>query len=221
MNYTFHWNTVWNVKEALLKGALVTLELTITSMLLGAFIGVFIAFGKNSSRRLFVNISSSWIEVARNTPCLFQIYMIYFGLGQFGINVSSYLSVLIALTFNNAGYLAEIIRGGLKSIPATQMTAARSLGMKISNVYIYVILPQVFKVVYYPSTNQMMWALLNSSLGMVVGLSSDIAGVTSFEQARTFRAFEFFTAAAILYYAIAKLIMFLSKTLGKKIYGTD
>ena len=50
MNYTFHWNTVWNVKEALLKGALVTLELTITSMLLGAFIGVFIAFGKNSSR---------------------------------------------------------------------------------------------------------------------------------------------------------------------------
>ena len=90
MNYTFHWNTVWNVKEALLKGALVTLELTIASMLLGAFLGIFIAFGKNSSRKLFVNIASSWIEVARNTPCLFQIYMIYFGLGQFGINVSSY-----------------------------------------------------------------------------------------------------------------------------------
>ncbi len=216
MSYEPHWGTVWQARDALVEGARVTLELTVLSMAVGTALGVLLALARRSGHRNRILAASSWVEVARNTPCLFQIYMAYFGLGTFGIHLDSYSAVLVALIFNNAGYMAEIIRGGLDAIPSTQRAAALSLGMRSWQVYTYVILPQVLKIVYYPSTNQLMWALLNTSLGMTVGLQ-ELSGATAFQQSLTYRAFEFFTAAAVIYYLLAKLVMGLSRLIGLRV----
>ncbi len=119
-----------------------------------------------------------WVEIARNTPALFQIYMAHFGLGNFGIHLSPYTALLVGIAFNNAGYLAENFRGALKAIPDTQTRSGRSLGMTSMQTFRLIIMPQMLRVAFLPATNQMVWAILMTSLGVTVGMNTDLAGVT-------------------------------------------
>lgn len=219
-DYTFHWITVWNVFPEMLSAAVVTIEVAVISMIFGLIIAVFLSLGKDSKNELLRTPSVVWIELARNTPALFQIYMMYFGLGAFGIHLSPYIAVLAALTFNNAGYLAETLRGGFASIPITQISASRSLGMSQLQTYWHVILPQVLRKVYHPMTNQMIWAILMTSLGTLVGML-ELTGKTDQLQSLSFRTFEFYLVTAIMYFVIAKLVLFVSKLLSYKIFRGD
>ncbi|MBS7560188.1 amino acid ABC transporter permease [Pseudomonas sp. RC4D1] len=203
--YTFYWSMVWEKLPDLIAGAKTTLELTVLSMIIGTLLALVLSILRRQSSGIGLRVSASWIEVARNTPALFQIYMIYFGLGAIGLHLSSYMAMLIALSFNNAGFLAEIFRGGLQSIPKQQYVAARSLGMGAFKAYTHVVFPQLFRVVYFPYINQLNWALLNSSLGMVIGLR-ELTGATQAAQSESFRTFEFFIVAAVMYYVLSKLI---------------
>jgi hydroxyproline transport system permease protein len=205
-NYTFHWRPALRALPDMLAGALVTLEVALLSMLMGVILAVLLALARNSSIAPLRMVAWTWIEVARNTPALFQIYMAYFGLASIGLYLDSLPALLAGITFNNAGYLAETFRGGLRAIPATQTRAARSLGMGPVQAFVHVVLPQLFRIVFHPMTNQMVWAILMTSLGVVVGLNSDLTGVTQDLNVRTFRTFEFFAIAAVLYYLIAKLV---------------
>ena len=212
--YTFHWRPAFQALPQLLEGALVTLQLAVLSMLIGVALGVALALMRNSKSRVLNFVGAAWVEIARNTPALFQIYMAYFGLGQLGIHVSSFAALLAGITFNNAGYLAETFRGGLRAVPQTQERAARSLGLSAPAAFRLIVLPQMFRVVFYPMTNQAVWAILMTSLGVVVGLNSDLTGVTQELNVRTFRTFEYFAIAAMLYYLIAKIV-----TLGARLIG--
>lgn len=205
-NYTFHWRPALNALPQMLQGAVVTLQIAVLSMLIGIAIGVVLAVFSSSKNKLLYGIYATWVEVARNTPALFQIYMAYFGLGQLGIRLDSFLALLVGITFNNAGYLAETFRGGLRGVPATQTRAARSLGFNAFEAFYMITLPQMFRLVFHPMTNQMVWAILMTSLGVVVGLNSDLTGVTQDLNVRTFRTFEYFAIAAVLYYLIAKVV---------------
>jgi His/Glu/Gln/Arg/opine family amino acid ABC transporter permease subunit len=205
-NYTFHWRPALQALPQLLQGALVTLEIAVLSMLIGIAIAVCLAVMSGSQNRLARGFYATWVEIARNTPALFQIYMAYFGLGQLGIRLDSFLALLVGITFNNAGYLAETFRGGLRAVPATQDRAARSLGFSAFDAFRLITLPQMFRAVFHPMTNQMVWAILMTSLGVVVGLNSDLTGVTQELNVRTFRTFEYFAIAAVIYYIIAKVV---------------
>lgn len=218
--YTFHWITVWKVFPEMLSAAWVTLEVSVLSMVFGLILAIFLSLGKESDNEVFKSLSIVWIELARNTPALFQIYMAYFGLGAFGIHLSPYVAVLLALTFNNAGYLAETLRGGFNAIPATQMSASRSLGMTKFQAYRYIIVPQVLRLVYHPMTNQMVWSILMSSLGTLVGML-ELTGKTDQLQSLSFRTFEFYIVAAAMYYAIAKFVLVGSRLLSYKIFRGD
>ncbi|QQO16746.1 amino acid ABC transporter permease [Bradyrhizobium diazoefficiens] len=206
--YSFHWRPVFQALPDMLWGALVTLEIATLAMLVGTIIGLSLALFKRSESLLVSAVAATWVEIARNTPALFQIYMIYFGLGSLGIRIDSYWALLVGISFNNAGYLAETFRGGFKAVPDTQMRAARSLGMAAGQSMRLIILPQMFRVVYFALTNQMVWSILMTSLGVVVGLTSDLTGVTQELNVRTFRTFEYFLAAAVLYLLVAKTFTF-------------
>ncbi|WP_240233317.1 amino acid ABC transporter permease [Devosia lacusdianchii] len=213
-NYTFHWRPAFQALPQMLEGAVVTLQIAIISMIIGIVIGVLLALMSNSGSKTLRAIASTWIEVARNTPALFQIYMAYFGLGQLGIHLDSFAALLFGIAFNNAGYLAETFRGGLRAVPATQVRAARSLGFGPISAFRLIVLPQMFRAVFHPMTNQMVWAILMTSLGVVVGLNTDLTGVTQELNVKTFRTFEYFAIAAVLYYLIAKAV-----TLGARAFA--
>jgi polar amino acid transport system permease protein len=206
-NYTFQWRQAWRAMPQMLEGAVVTLQIAVLSMLIGVAIAVLLAAARDSRSRWLAAPATAWVEVARNTPALFQIYMAHFGLGSFGIYLSPYAALLAGITFNNAGYLCETFRGALRAIPPTQTRAARSLGMGAVQAYRLVVLPQMFRIAFLPTTNQMVWAILMTSLGVTVGMNTDLAGVTQDLNARTFRTFELFALAAVLYYVIAKIVM--------------
>jgi hydroxyproline transport system permease protein len=218
LNYTFHWRPALNALPDMLGGALVSLQIAVLSMVIGVIFAVFLALGRQSNNKLFYGFSTGWVELARNTPALFQVYMTYFGLGSFGIHLDSYVALLAGIAFNNAGYLAETFRGGLRAIPHTQTRAARSLGMSAPQAFRLIVLPQMFRIVFYPMTNQMVWALLMTSLGVTVGLNTDLTGVTQDLNVRTFRTFEYFAIAAIIYYLLAKLITLSSRLFAWRLF---
>jgi His/Glu/Gln/Arg/opine family amino acid ABC transporter permease subunit len=203
--YQFYWPIVWNALPELLAGVWVTVQLTALSFVLGTLIAMPMAVARQNGGGAAYRFSTAWVELSRNTPVIFQIYMIYFGLGAFHINIPSYAAVLAAITFNNAGYMAEIFRGGLAAVPRQQFSTSRSLGLTSFQSFVHVIFPQVFKIIFFAYVTQGIWGMLNTSLGMVVGLR-ELSGAAQYAQSVSFRTFEFFIVTAAFYYLIAKAL---------------
>ena len=210
VNYSFHWRPVFEALPDMLWGCVVTIEIVVLATVIGIVFGIALALARTRGGKVASGFALSWIEFGRNTPGLFQIYLAYFGLGSFGLHPNSYAALTAGIAFNNASYLAETFRGGLRAIPMTQTRAARSLGMSAPEAFRLVVLPQLFRVVYYPITNQMIFSVLMTALGLTVGLDTDLAGAQRFN-VLTYRTFEYFTVAAVLYYLIAKILMLASR----------
>ena len=217
MDYNFHWRPVFKSLPDLLEAGLVTLQVAALSMIAGIVIGLVLALMRMNGGHPLRWLAISWIELARNTPALFQLFFFGFGLGAFGLHLSPFWIVLSGLTFNNAGYLAENFRGGFQAVPETQLRAARSLGMTAVQAYTRIMIPQVLRIVYHPMTNQMVWAVLMSSLGMLVGFR-ELSGETQFFASRTFRIFEYFAVTAVIYYVIVKIILGASRLLAARLF---
>jgi lysine-arginine-ornithine-binding protein len=154
-----------------LYGAWLTAKLAILSLLLGLPIGLLLALARVQSSRLLKIPAAIYVEVMRGTPLLVQILFIYFVLPYFGIYLRAFTSGVIALTLNCAAYIAEIFRAGILSIDVGQMEAARSLGMTYSQAMRRIILPQTFRRVVPPLTNEGIALLKDSSLVSVIGLT--------------------------------------------------
>jgi polar amino acid transport system permease protein len=216
-DYNFHWRPVLRSLPDLLEAGLLTLQVAALAMVLGIVIGLVLALIRLKMKGPLRWLATSWIELARNTPALFQLFFFGFGLGAFGLHLTPYTIVLAGLTFNCAGYLAENFRGGFQALPQTQIRAARSLGMTATQAYTRIVIPQVLRMVYYPITNQMVWAVLISSLGMLVGFR-ELSGETQFFASKTYRIFEYFAVTAVIYYVIVKVILLASRLLAMKLF---
>lgn len=217
-SYTFQWKQAFARLPQMLDGALVTMEIALLSMALGILLAIMLTGFRLSGSKGLAGVAKTWVEIARNTPALFQIYMAHFGLAGLGLHLSPFLSLLVGITFNNAGYLAENFRGALKAIPDTQARAGRSLGMTARQAFGYIVLPQMLRISFLPMTNQMVWAVLMTSLGVTVGMNSDLYGVTQDLNALTFRTFELFALAGIIFYVIVKVIQLGATLLVRRLY---
>jgi hydroxyproline transport system permease protein len=218
LNYTFHWSQAFKALPRMLDGALVTLQIAVLSMIIGMACAMVLTLFRRSESRILRGIGNTWVEVARNTPALFQIYMAHFGLGSFGIHLSPYTALLAGIAFNNAGYLSENFRGALKAIPETQTRAARSLGMTPLQAFRMIVVPQMLRVAFLPMTNQMVWAILMTSLGVTVGMNMDLAGITQELNARSFRTFEFFALAAVIFYVMTKAVTLAARAIAWRMF---
>lgn len=216
--YTFQWKQAFARLPQMLDGALVTLQIALLSMALGILLAILLTVFRRSGSSILNAIATAWVEIARNTPALFQIYMAHFGVASFGIHLSPFTSLLIGITFNNAGYLAENFRGALKAIPDTQARAGRSLGMTPLQSFRYVVMPQMLRIAFLPMTNQMVWAILMTSLGVTVGMNTDLYGVTQDLNALTFRTFELFALAAVIFYVMTKTVQFGARLIAARMF---
>ncbi len=216
-DYNFQWRPVMRSLPELLDASLMTLQVAVLSMLIGIVLGLVLAVIRLRMRGPLFWGATAWVELARNTPVLFQLFFFGFGLGAFGWHLSPYMIVLAGLIFNNAGYLAENFRGGFQAVPDTQLRAARSLGMTVWQAYTRILVPQVLRIVYHPMTNQMVWATLMSSLGMLVGFR-ELSGETQFLASRTYRIFEYFAVTAVIYYVLVKFILLASRLMAMRLF---
>ena len=169
--FTFRWDILGAAIPQLAKGARLTVVLTLLSLLIGIPSGLIFALMRISPVVILKGIASVYVEIVRGTPLLMQIYVIYFVLPAVGIELSSFVAGVLALSLNAAAYISEIFRAGIESIDSGQMEAARSLGMDYPQAMINVILPQTVRRVLPPLTNEAVALLKDSSLVSVVALA--------------------------------------------------
>jgi His/Glu/Gln/Arg/opine family amino acid ABC transporter permease subunit len=213
----FRFRPVLENIDFMIQGVGITFSLSVLGFIFGSLIGIFIAFGRKSKINLIRIPSKAFIELVRNTPFLVHIYFFYFALGAIGINLPSYFSLLVALIIMNAGYMAEIIRGGIEVIKSEQIKSAEALGLSSWQVKRYVIVPPVLRVVLPPALNQFAITFLSSSLGVVVGVK-ELTWRADFLQARNFLSLESYLVAAVFYILVVKFTLVSSRYLDKRIF---
>lgn len=168
---TIRWDLLRSAGPLLLRGAVMTLWLTLLTLLLGIPLGLIIALVRLSPLRAARWLMVAYVEVIRGTPLLVQIFVIYFVLPALNVSLPQIAAAVLALSLNAGAYISEIFRGGIESIDAGQMEAARALGMDYSLAMRCVILPQTLRRVLPPLTNEAVALLKDSSLISIIGLA--------------------------------------------------
>lgn len=205
------WDMIWNYKELFIRGAWITLALTVVGYIGGIILGLFLGMGKLSKRKWIYYPSKYYVDFFRGTPLLVQILLIHLAIipAIFGHSLGYFVSGAIALLLNSAAYNAEIIRAGIQSIDKGQMEAARSLGMPNSVAMKQVILPQALRRMVPPLGNELIALLKDSSLVTVIA-ANDILYAGKVVAGAYNRFWEPYITVAILYllltYIFSKII---------------
>ena len=206
------WEWVWT----LAKGLPLTLQITFTCIAIGIVLGVLLALSRVYGGRLLRIICSVYIQFFRGTPLLVQLFIVYYGLPNWGIKLTALTSGILALGLNTAAYQAEYFRGAIQAVRGGQMLAARSLGMSLPQAIRYVILPQAFRLVLPSWSNEFILMLKYSSIVFTVTLL-DLMGQGKRLASRNFRFFEVFVVVALFYLAIVFVVSTLFRLLERRI----
>lgn len=154
----------------LARGAMMTLEISILSMILAMIVGLFTALVRLYGPRPMAWLAISFVELWRGTPLLIQLYLIFYGLPHIGVRLDPFLAAVIGLGLNYGACEAENYRAGILSIPKSQMDASQALGMSWGQSLRHIILPQAIRVVIPPVTNDFIALLKDSSLVSVISM---------------------------------------------------
>jgi octopine/nopaline transport system permease protein len=217
--------------KLLISGIPLTLQLAFYSIAAGAVFAVVLALMRLSGNRVLDYAARSYVFVFRGTPLLVQIFLIYYGLGQFPEVRQSFLwpflrepywCALLALTLNTAAYSSEIIRGGILSVPFGQIEAARACGMSRGLIFRRIIMPQGLIVALPAYGNEIILMTRSTALASVITLM-EVTGIASKLISETFRAVEVFVCAGAIYlllnFAISRAIALLERRLSPQLRG--
>jgi polar amino acid transport system permease protein len=188
-------------------GTIQTVWLAVASFTVAIGIGLCLALARLSRRRTFSWASRLITDIVRGTPALVQVLLIYFGLPQLGIQIDAAVAGILALGLNSGAYIGEIVRAGVLSIDRGQMEAARSIGMSHAKAMRRIVLPQAFRVVIPPVTNEATTLVKGTSLLSVISIT-ELTRVGQQVMGVTFRPIEAFLAVAAVYLV---MITFLSQ----------
>lgn len=169
----------------LLQASIVTLEVSLASMILAVCMGFALAIMRVFGPAPLRWLATCYIEIIRGTPLLIQLFLIFYGLSTIGINLPPFIAGVLGLGLNYAAYEAENYRAGLLAIPRGQMEAARALGMTHFQGLRFVVIPQSFRLVLPPVTNDFISLLKDSSLVSMVTLV-DLTGAYNRIATQTF-----------------------------------
>ena len=226
-NPAFRWDTVgqYLFDRRLVRGALVTIELTVLSMLLGVALGIVLAVMRLSPNPILSSTAWVYLWVFRGTPVYTQlvfwglISVLYpkIGIGiPFGPEFASFettkvitffVAAVIGLTLNEAAYMAEIVRAGILSVGEGQTEAASALGMRRPQVMRRIVLPQAMRVIIPPTGNELISMLKTTSLVVAVPLTTDLYSTSREISLRLFQPIPLLICAAIWYLAITSVLM--------------
>lgn len=201
----------------LLKGTVYTVEVSLLAITFGLVLGWALGLAAVSGLRWLRAITWAYVQFIRGTPLLVQIFLIYFGLPVFGIDIPAFWSGVIALGMNSGGFQAEIVRAGIESIDRGQTEAARSIGMSRLQALVFILVPQAIRRVIPPLTNELITLTKSSSLlSAIAALELTHAGQLII--ARTFAPFEIYAAVAVLYLALIALLSRASALLERRVF---
>lgn len=199
----------------LMKGVWMAVQITVLSVLLGMVIGIAVAFLRIYGSKGMQRLVGFYEWVFRGIPQLVLLFIVYFGLPEIGINLSPFLCVVIGLGLCSSAYQAQIYRGAILSIGSEQMEAGLSLGLSKTRTLFFVILPQAVRLSLPGFTNEFTIVLKDSPLAYAVG----IAEILKYGRdliVSSFRPFEIYLAAALIYFVLFQIFYYLFKYIASR-----
>jgi polar amino acid transport system permease protein len=215
----FHFSKTLALLPQFLVGAGITLGVSAVGFLVGTLIGFgLLACGR--SRWLVVRwIGAIYTSFIRGTPLIVQIFVVYYVLpGLIGIDLPPLVAGVLALGFNSAAFVAEILRGGLTRIPAGQYEAAKALGLKPAVTWLKVILPQLMRTIIPPMVNEFTMLVKASSILSVIAVV-ELTRTAQNIMNVTYRPVEAFCVAAVLYFIVLFSCSLLTRRLERRAQG--
>ncbi len=212
----FDWGVIWYAIPYMLQGMVVTLEISICAMAMASVVGLIMGLISASDMRVPKAIIRAYVYFVRGTPTLVQIFLVYFALPRIGFELSSFWSGVVALAFNSAGFIAEIMRAGLQSIDPGQSEAALSIGMTDRQSILFILLPQSLRRVTPPLTNELITLVKSSSLLSVISIT-ELTRSAQLIIAERFVPFELYAALAVYYLAIISILSWGSEYVEKRL----
>ncbi len=212
----------------LLDGALLTIEITALSVAIGLAMAVPLALLRVSRNPLLWAPAYTYILYFRGTPLLVQIFLIYYGSGQFHDELAAmglwvffreaYFCAVLSLTLNTAAYTAEILRGSIQAVPHGEVEAARACGMSGWLLYRRIVLPKAARLALPAYSNEVVFLFQATSLVSIIALM-DLTGVARVIAARSFAIYELYITAAAIYLVVTYGILFVFRKVEFRLSG--
>jgi polar amino acid transport system permease protein len=208
--------TLWDILRNLLLATRWTIALSLVSFIGGGIVGALLLFVRIGGSRVARLFAKGYVELFQGTPLLMQLFLAFFGLGLFGIDVPAWLAAGVALVFWTAAFLAEIWRGCVESIARGQWEASSSLGMGYIQQMRWVILPQALKVAVPPTVGFSVQVVKGTALTSIIGFVELSKAGTVVTNA-TFQPFIVYGFVALIYFALCWPLSKSSQMLERKL----
>ncbi len=208
--------TLWDILRNLLLALRWTVALSLIAFIGGGLVGALLLFLRLRGGKGWDRAVGFYVQLFQGTPLLMQLFLCYFGIALFGIDVSAWTAASVALTLYTSAYLTEIWRGCVASIPKGQWEASSSLAMSFSEQMRHVVLPQATKIATAPTVGFLVQVVKGTALASVIGFV-ELTKAGSMISNATFRPFVVFSCVALLYFALCFPISLYAKHLERKI----
>jgi glutamine transport system permease protein len=212
----FQWSAVVDALPALLRGAQLTVFITVAGLVGGVIIGTVAGLMRAYGNTIVNGIAYFYIELIRGTPIVVQVMFIYFALPTLAeIRIDPLSAAIIAITVNAGAYIAEIVRGAFISVHKGLKEAGLALGLPMWKVLVYVIGPVAFRRLIPPLGNQFIVSLKDTSLFIVIGVG-ELTRQGQEIMAANFRAVEVWSAVAIFYLILTGTLTLILRIIEKR-----
>ncbi len=211
-----------------LSGTLLTLELTAISVLIGLLLAMPVAFMRLSKNPFISMPTYGYMFFFRGTPLIVQIFLVYYGSGQFVQELRSvglwnlfrepYFCALLTLTLNTTAYTAEILRGAIQAVPYGEIEAGKAVGMSRWKQITRIILPKAWRIGLPAYSNEVVFLFQSTSLVSIITLM-DLTGVARKLVSQTYRTYENLIFAGIIYLLVSYLIFYCFKLAERRLMG--
>jgi len=236
VNYNWNWKVLLEMEPGgtgsylhyLIVGLGWTLATAAAAWVIAILIGALVGTLRTTSMKWVVRAGNLYVEIFRNVPLIVQMFLWFFvvpellpkGLGDWIKQVpppwGSYIPAVLCLGIFTSVRVAEQVKAGINSLPRGQGMAGTAMGLSPTQTYRYVILPQAFRIILPPITSETMNIIKNSSVALTIGLL-ELTGRARAMQEFSFKVFEAFTAATVIYLLTNLIVVILMRVLENKV----
>lgn len=207
--------SIWQILGNLLLAARWTVALSLIAFVGGAVVGLALLAARLRRWPGVARAVAAYVQVFQGTPLLIQLFLAYFGLGLFGIDVSPWIAAGTALTLHASAYLTEIWRGCVEAIPRGQWEAADSLALGFGEKLRHVIAPQALRIAVAPTVGFLVQVIKGTALASIIGFVELTKTGTMITNA-TFRPFAVYACLALMYFALCWPVSAFSRRLERR-----
>jgi glutamate/aspartate transport system permease protein len=228
--YQWEWSILWELSpdgvnsyiQTLVNGLGWTLTVALSAWMMALILGTLVGVIRTTPLKWAVTLGNAYVEIFRNIPLLVQLFIWFYVIPEFlpqalsaSIKANTSYSVyaaILCLGFFTSARVAEQVKAGIQSLPRGQGMAGTALGLTLPQTYRYVLLPMAGRIVIPPLTSEFLNIIKNSAVAFTISVV-ELMGAARSMQEFSFKVFEAFTAATIIYLLVNGCVILLMRTI--------